>query len=172
VFRKPIVKDDAYSSHRAEKAFDVIIGAHDVWVDLHKRSKVPMFYSGNPDAKEGYIADGITLAIGVVFGAIHCIAWSFDFPSHTELLLWRLSSVAITTVPALLLVIVIVGILKNEWGWVARPHIALLIFLMPLAGLLYVASRLTTLVLAFMNLSSLPPGAFQAVHWTTLIPHL
>jgi hypothetical protein len=44
--------------------------------------------------------------------------------------------------------------------------------LMPLLGLLYVAARLTTIILAFMNLASLPAGGFQAVHWTTLIPHL
>jgi hypothetical protein len=39
-------------------------------------------------------------------------------------------------------------------------------------GLLYILARLTTIVLASINLSSLPTGAFQAVHWTTLIPHL
>jgi hypothetical protein len=43
---------------------------------------------------------------------------------------------------------------------------------MSLFGLLYVAARVTTVVLAFINLSSLPPGAFQAVYWTTLLPHL
>jgi hypothetical protein len=34
-----------------------------------------------------------------VFGGIHCIAWSFDFPSHNEQLLWRISSITITGIP-------------------------------------------------------------------------
>ena len=33
------------------------------------------------------------------FGGIHCIAWSFAFPSSTEQLLWRISSIAITGIP-------------------------------------------------------------------------
>jgi hypothetical protein len=120
----------------------------------------------------------------VVFGAIHCIAWFFDFPSHTKLFLWRLSSVAITAVPTLLILSVVSGFLFDKYEdegpvfvWFFLNAGALLFyvipfFLMPLLGLLYVTARLTTIVLAVMDLTSLPPGAFQAVHWTTLIPHL
>ncbi|KAK0451369.1 uncharacterized protein EV420DRAFT_714089 [Desarmillaria tabescens] len=35
------------------------------------------------------------LYVGGLFGAIHCAAWSFDFPSHAEKVLWRTSSLAI-----------------------------------------------------------------------------
>jgi hypothetical protein len=51
-----------------------------------------MFYSGDPKDAEVFIADSITLAAGVVFGAIHCVAWSFHLPSPTESLLWRTAS--------------------------------------------------------------------------------
>ena len=37
--------------------------------------------------------------VTMVFGGIHCIAWSFAFPSTTEQLLWRISSIAITGIP-------------------------------------------------------------------------
>ena len=138
--------------------------------NLHRSKKVPMFYSGKPE-NEAVIADLITLAAGVVFGAIHCVAWSFPFLSHTEAFLWRLSSVAITAVPVLLLLVIALGILVTGR---ADESSAILIMgaFMSLFGLLYVAARATTVVLAFINLSSLPPGAFQAVHWTTLLPHL
>ena len=39
------------------------------------------------------------LGITALFSAIHCIGWSFAFPSHTEQWLWRISSVAITCLP-------------------------------------------------------------------------
>jgi hypothetical protein len=178
VYHKPVTGDEAFSKHWAEKVLLVIAGNQDDLVNLHERTKAPMFYSGKPTGKETFTADGITLAAGVVFGAIHCIAWSFDFRSHTELLLWRVSSIAITAVPALLLLSIIVfylDLVPDE----SSPAYALVAILptlvlasAPLSGLLYVVARLTTIVLAFMNLSSLPPGAFQAVHWTTLIPHL
>jgi hypothetical protein len=183
VFHKPVEKDTADPTGWFEVMIAPIIGGQDKTVNLHERTKVPTFYSGNPKDKEVVTADGITVAAGVVFGAIHCIAWFFDFPSHTELFLWHLSSVAITAVPALLTFSLVLGLLFSEHGeegsvlfWVLFLPLVLLfitsIFLMPLLGLLYVAARLTTIVLAFMNLASLPPGAFQAVHWTTLIPHL
>jgi hypothetical protein len=175
VFHKPVTGGRAKSPHWVWKVLFVILGAQDDWVNLHKRTKVPIFYSGKPAGNELLTADVITLAAGVVFGAIHCIAWSFD-PSHTELLLWRLSSIAITAVPALLVLSLILWyLLLTECSPVFRPLHALLgtiIRSVPLSGLLYVAARLTTIVLAFINLSSLPPGAFQAVHWTTLILHL
>jgi hypothetical protein len=176
VFQEPVEKDGARSSDWSEKLLAIVTGGQDAHVDLDKSAKVPMFYSGNPDTQEILTADGITLAAGVVFGAIHCIAWSFGFGSHAELLLWRLSSIAITAVSVLLALSIVLGPLIPGEGslgfiFIGIP-IVLIVFSAPLLGLLYVAARLTTLVLAFMNLASLPAGAFHAVHWTTLIPHL
>ena len=39
-------------------------------------------------------------------------------------------------------------------------------------AVLYVLSRVALLVIAFMSLRSLPPGAYETVHWTTFIPHV
>ena len=39
------------------------------------------------------------ILVTMVFGGIHCVAWSFAFPSSTEQLLWRISSIAITGIP-------------------------------------------------------------------------
>jgi hypothetical protein len=187
VSQKPTRQDSVESVEPVEgwtKVFLVIAGSQDTLVELHKRTKVPMFYSGDPDGEVG-IANLITLAAGVVFGAIHCIAWSFDFGSHTELLLWRLSSIAITAAPVLfVLTLAVAAQLVVDQGPLRNPYLeiiaclvfclvaSLILVLLPLLALLYIAARLTTPVLAFMNLASLPPGAFQAVYWTTLIPHL
>jgi len=179
VFRKPVETDLAHLPRWWEKVSFVIMGYQDNGVNLHERAEVPMFYSGDPDEKEVRIADGITLAAGVVFGGIHCIAWFFHFRSHAELFLWRLSSVAITAVPTFLSLVLVLWYFINKYEDAKPVFVQILTvlasipwLLMPLLGLLYVAARITTLVLACMNLASLPPGAFQAVHWTTLIPHL
>jgi hypothetical protein len=84
VFQEPVGADYVEDVNRWKHALYVIVGQQDVTVDLHSSKKVPMFYSGNPhDAV--WIADLITLAAGVGFGAIHCVAWSFPFyltPKH------------------------------------------------------------------------------------------
>jgi hypothetical protein len=149
-----------------KRLFDIIVGQQDIFLNLHYKQKVPIFYSGKPDEKEIMIANCITLAAGVVFGAIHCVAWSFHFPSHTESLLWRISSAVITTVPVFIFVATVVAVAsKNDMTY---PLIVSLV----LSGLLYVAARVITVALAFVTLASLPLGAFQTVHWTTLVPHV
>ena len=40
------------------------------------------------------------------------------------------------------------------------------------AGILYISSRVFTLVLAFTSFRDLLHGAFDTVHWTTFIPHV
>ena len=170
VFQEPVQADYAEDTDRWRHVFYVIVGTQDETVDLHSSKKVPMFYSGKPE-NEAWIADLITLAAGVVFGAIHCVAWSFPFLSHTEAFLWRLSSVAITAVPVLLVLALVLEVLVVVCADESSAELIAVPFML-LFGLLYVAARLTTVVLAFINLSSLPPGAFQAVHWTTLLPHL
>ena len=151
----------------AMRLSDIIVGLQDNGINLHYEQTVPMFYSGDPNETVIFVADSITLAAGVVFGAIHCVAWSFHFPSHAESLLWRISSAAITAVPVLIFIASVVTI-GFDVDVLNNPLLVLMVF----SGLLYVAARAITVVLAFVTLASLPLGAFQTVHWTTLIPHV
>ena len=76
--------------------FDFIAGYQDGSVELRREDRVPRFWA---DSDGGAIANMIVLGLGVCFGAIHCISWGFSFPTHAELLMWRVSCVAITAVP-------------------------------------------------------------------------
>lgn len=173
MFYAPSEPDTAVEESWWKKAASYIVGSQDDWVDLHRRSNVPIFYSGKPEVFEGYTADGITLAAGVVFGAIHCIAWYFEFSSSTQAFIWRLSSLSITLVPVLLFAAVAGAVWLDDMEGLGASLLYVLFYLsVPLSGLLYVAARVATLVIALMNLSSLPPGAFQVVHWTNLVPHV
>ena len=110
------------------------------------------------------------ILVTLVFGGIHCIAWSFAFPSPTEKLLWRISSTAITGLPLALFGIWFFG---NQLHYrdndpvetILKTIFVLLIFLYPI-------SRILLLVLSLTTLRSLPPSAYQTVQWTTFLPHV
>ena len=152
-----------------ERIVMFIVGSQDADVDLSREDRVPRFWANGDD--EGGIADMIVLGVGVCFGAIHCISWAFSFPTHTELLIWRVLCVTITAVPIYIF-----------WGyclaiWLDKMNLdkfsmpVALISILP-AGILYILARAITLVLAFTSLRDLPPGAYETVHWTTFIPHV
>ena len=148
--------------------FQLIVAGEGEKVDMSRKDRVPMFWADDRRGEYFLIADGIVLGVGVCFGAIHCIAWHFSFPTPTELLMWRISSVAITAVPIYIPLMFFLGILLRimEFGD------AVLYFGPISGGILYIIARAITLVLAFTSLRDLPPGAYQTVHWTTFIPHV
>lgn len=101
-----------------------------------------------------------------IFGAVHCIAWPYSFPSHAEQLLWRMSAIAIVAIPVAMLIGAVVRI--NRRHWIRRlSSVATII-----GGIMYVSARLLLLVLSFTTLRSLPFTAYQTVEWTAFIPHI
>ena len=154
---------------RLERMGRFIVGNQDADDDM-LACKVPTFWSGNPTTNQINTADGITLMVGIIFGAIHCIAWSFEFPSYTELVLWRISSVGIIATPAYIFVGFSFLAIYNlpDWMNVVIISVPTVTFL----PLLYIVARAATLVLAFTSLRALPSAAYETVHWTTFIPHI
>jgi hypothetical protein len=140
-----------------------------VGVDLLREKRVPTFYAGRIQAKSK-LHDAllvVEMIVAMVFGGIHCIAWSFSFPTRIEQILWRVSSIATVSTPFLILVLALVFDLLD----LGVPEIFTL-FLLILSPLIYVLSRLVLLILSFISLRSLPPSAFYTVRWTTFIPHV
>ena len=122
-----------------------------------------MFFvvGGQDDIINGSSGSGMAL-VTMAFGGIHCIAWSFAFPSQPEQLLWRISSMVITGFPLALVGVGFVG------QWLHEVFITLLVLLV----VLYPVSRIVLLVLSLSTLRSLPPSAYQTVQWTTFLPHV
>jgi hypothetical protein len=97
----------------------------------------------------------VLISIAVVFGGIHCIPWAFQFPSDTEQILWRVSSLLVTCIPVGIILVIFMGKI-----------------VLSLYSILYIAARIILIVLALMELRALPSSAYQTVEWTILIPHI
>ena len=64
---------------------------------------VPTFYAPDTDPSgdtEGMLFFIALPIVATAFGALHLLAWNFQFPSHIEQLLWRIASLTITGIPA------------------------------------------------------------------------
>ena len=168
ILEAPRLTSEAYLNS-SQTIIDFIVGDQDKYVNLSREDRVPRFWANTTD-NNAIIADFIVVGVGVCFGAIHCIAWGFSFPTHTELLMWRVSSVAITAVPIYIPLVAFLGVwLFNMDFEIAGGVVVFSIF--P-AGVLYIIARVFTLVLALTSLRELPLGSYDTVHWTTFIPHV
>jgi hypothetical protein len=141
-----------------------------VQVNIGPNSKrVPTFYAGKLDNDENAAVRVVALVVATVFGAIHCIAWSFQFPTRAEQLLWHTCSAAITCVP------VVTFTLRRIIRFILQGHGSLdgtLNVLYVIATVLYIPARVALLIEAFISLRSLPPRAYETVHWTSFFPHI
>ncbi|KIM19809.1 hypothetical protein M408DRAFT_334251 [Serendipita vermifera MAFF 305830] len=203
-----------WSGNWAERWIKIIssytIGLQDDYVVLSEQHSIPMFWSGRMDIDHLAPATLGPAILGSAFGAIHCIAWSSAFSSRDELVLWRISCIAMITIPFIVasLCACIVAIEEMDRRDIERTKktprmetreknpkmtrkkkgpsrrrklrkavieiciISILFLLMMASFLLYIVSRIATLVIAFTSLRSLPPGALMTVEWTTFIPHV
>jgi hypothetical protein len=135
-------------------------------IPTSRKLRVPTF---DGSIKLGYsdrtVLQLAALLMATIFGGIHCMAWFFAFPTYQEQVLWRMSAVAITCTPWL-------GVLTSLLLIVLDPQYAVVFSLYALYIILYVAARAILLVLMFTTLRNLPPDAYKAVSWTSLVPHL
>ncbi|KAF9563332.1 hypothetical protein CPC08DRAFT_661932 [Agrocybe pediades] len=136
-----------------------------------KEVRMPTFYACAGDATDVVLCHFIVSMIAMAFGAIHCLAWSFQFSSFTEKMLWRICSVIILIIPLVFAIIISLAFIQARTGmrvFSARISKMANLVLPPL----YLVARLVLLVEAFLELRHLPSKAFSAVDWTSYIPHL
>ncbi|KAF8147689.1 hypothetical protein B0H34DRAFT_738827 [Crassisporium funariophilum] len=136
--------------------------------------RVPTFYS--PKLGDSY--DGLPIMLGlsvaIVFGGIHCIAWSFAFISTAEKMTWRVSAVVIFAYPVAMAILTTILDSCEEEGapvWVRYTGDAITGVLV-LISAAYVCSRFVLLVLPLMALRALPAGAYIDLDWTAFLPHI
>ena len=153
--------------------FNVIDGTQDAATNLSETKHVPIFYAGRPSNPQRVLASVMALAVAMIFGTIHCMAWSSPFPSFIEQCLWRISSIAILGEPGILalrlLLETLIDLINKTVYEILQASLAMLLVF---GGMVYVVARVILMVLMFTTLRSLPQAAYQTVHWTTFLPHI
>ena len=136
----------------------------------------------------------IAIIVGILFGGIHCIGWSFTFPSVVEANIWTTSSVLITAVPFTWGTIEVLAapfrmIIRSinrwynpdsqsigEYSHESDPNYLNFRKCHKYTGsitlVLYFASRTALLVLPLIALRSLPPDSLLDINWSSYIPHI
>jgi len=116
----------------------------------------------------------LLMALGVIFGLIHCSGWDFSFPTYTEQKLWRVASLVVTVIPIIIMSLAAIIVFITTYFPILEPFItSLMISGWPLilSPVGYVSARLILLGLAFALLRHLPPTTFIAVDWAKFYPH-
>ncbi|KAK7040671.1 hypothetical protein VNI00_009577 [Paramarasmius palmivorus] len=136
----------------------------------------------------------LVYGLTTLFGAIHCIPWNFQFPTDREQLLWRVSAGGLVALPLTLLVVMcLIGVMMftldamdrhldedsrfhetiGGIGIVGVIGLGFSSFVICVAlPFAYFTARVILMVLALMELRSLPSSAYQTVQWATFIPHI
>ncbi|KIK66296.1 hypothetical protein GYMLUDRAFT_157760 [Collybiopsis luxurians FD-317 M1] len=114
----------------------------------------------------------ISYLAATLFGAIHCIAWNFTFPTGLDQFLWRMSSFAVTFVPFCGAICNYIGERwKKDFSRASSLRVTWQI-IVTLVFIGYITARLTLIVETFLAFRNLPQSALRDVAWTSFIPHI
>ncbi|KAI9152264.1 hypothetical protein HJFPF1_09493 [Paramyrothecium foliicola] len=126
------------------------------------------------------------LVVGAAYGATHLALWNYSFPSHAEMLLWKVSACTLVALVVLLLALWTVlwafvlieervdKHLREDAIWPELLRAILLIcalgFILAFA-ILYVFARVFIVIESFSSLRMVPAGVYEGVTWADYIPH-
>jgi len=101
----------------------------------------------------------------MLFGGLHMAAWNLEFPTNTELVLWRTAALSVAIVPSVCALMVLYEI--ERFGTTHTFSVLSVIIFAPL----YLSSRWYLLIESFRSLYYLPPAALTET-WATYAPHV
>lgn len=132
-------------------------------------------------AMSGFVMGMVVWSASMAYGGVHATAWHAHFPSRTEALLWRASSVCIAGSG---LTWILINMLARTFPWfkaywkqveTLRAHWTSLVslgLLASLCGIAYLFARIFLVVESFISLRKLPASTYDTLEWTQLVPHL
>ena len=115
------------------------------------------------------------LAITVVYGAVHLALWNYAFPSHAEMMLWKISGCTMVA-PPVFVVAKYVGRFALSFRW-HRPWCFPVFFemwssLSTVYAFLYIFARIFIVVESLLSLRMVPAEVYEGITWADSIPHL
>lgn len=139
---------------------------------------VPTFYAPRT-RKEDVFRFVIFAIFGVVFGGLHCIGWRFAYPTPIEQTVWRAASVAITVIPFVSMLIMLISLMAStripedkSIEKIVTVVTGAAITFSTLQLFLYVLARLVLLGQAAASLRAPRPSALQDINWLKFFPHV
>ena len=143
---------------------------------LRKKGRLPFLTFMNPEGRtttrmSNFIAL-LFAAVGAAFGAVHVIAWDFQFPSHAEMVIWRISSVTAVGLGLFIFVTVQLriridghlmggGKARRDQVWTDMSTVILLI-----SSISYLLIRLLLILQVFLCFRSMSDTVYDTVDWT------
>ncbi|KAF5357673.1 hypothetical protein D9758_007407 [Tetrapyrgos nigripes] len=170
------------SNYYPEKSISVPI----IWAGYPEES-ISVIWAGYSYQFEGagfMMTSVVASIVACLFGAIHCVAWNFSFPTSTEQTMWRISAAFVALFPSLFSPGLATRCIQDGLYWeslLKRFRFLRYIELFPqwiyiaiiVTGLpLYVVCRLVLLTITFTTLRSLPADAYRDIDWTRYLPHM
>ncbi|KAF7371523.1 hypothetical protein MVEN_00007100 [Mycena venus] len=146
----------------------------------HLSTSVPLFWTPPLPYDYHYWTVGITALAGSMFGAIHCAAWNTDFPTATEMWIWRSGSLVIAAIPVVFFLPVFLCVIIDttfkktilEKKILEKKIDAIMAYVFIGILPIYLLARLILSALPLVALRSLVPSAFVDVNWSIYIPHI
>ncbi|KAL8704170.1 MAG: hypothetical protein Q9201_002668 [Fulgogasparrea decipioides] len=175
------IGEDLYRDSPTGSANYFTFYAHNIFLD-RKGLQAGFYAYFRAWASGGLIA---ALVICMFYGAAHCTAWNFNFPTPTERLLWRISCVDTVAGVISLLALFSLSVWLNEHearslikafftqesgitSWLYRLIITIGVLNIPL----FTLSRIFIIVETFISLRHVHKGVYRTVDWTDYIPHI
>jgi len=166
----------AYRDVTFEEFTEVIALTQPVYLAGKSFYSIPTSTTPCTGTDSGRYSDLQTLGIlgGLsVFGAVHLIAWNFQYPNEIERLIWRISALMVTLLP-IIAVLATDLVIPPDWqdesgikGFVYKASTVILVSVM----VLFFVPRLYLLVEAFRSTYFLPPTTYVTT-WASNIPHI
>jgi len=107
------------------------------------------------------------IVVGVLFGGVHCFAWSFPFPTKREAFLWKFCALYCTAGPVAFTVFAGFLLMLPDR---AQDEVSGLGAILFITG--YIVCRVILLVLTFTSFRAAAPGIYEATVWTWFFPHV
>jgi hypothetical protein len=123
--------------------------------------------------------------IWIGYAGVHLLAWSFDFPTRAEQILWRVS--CLTMAGSMVVFWIFINrrfyqLVAYMWPWkklelekvvAERQRVSTIqIMLGAVTFLAYLLARLCLIVQVFITLRKMPLGVFETVNWVAFLPHV
>jgi len=115
----------------------------------------------------------VSILTGLFYGGLHLTAWNAPFPTHTQMLLWRLSGLTLVASGFIYIGISVTFVYFEEKDSFTAEIINFLsTLLFGLFLLFYVFCRFYIVVESFITVAYLPDSVFHVPAWSRYFPHI